>query len=226
MANPAAPADILTMLRSNTTGPVNAAVVAPSVSPPPGVAPMPAVSFEPETGPAIEPAPVYDPAAGFKAAVAAGIEANKPASDQPAPSPQAGAAAPIPAKPVQTAIDAPSFIGSRVRSRTVTLEWPLSYGGKAYEAIVVGRPTTGQLAEYFDRLMAQGEASAALRFPVFFDETGAPIPDALMDALDPDDTDKVMEVVSDFLPVRLRRLQAPQPELSPPPAGGATEPTS
>ncbi|MCJ2051253.1 hypothetical protein [Methylobacterium sp. J-070] len=219
------------MLRTDGPGPMNAATVAPSVSPPPGLAPMPAVSSEPAPAQvpeaAADPAVPFDPAAAFKAYVAASIEANKPAApDQPAPGQQAGAAAPASPVPTQPAIAAPSFIGSRVRSRTVALEWPLSYGGQAYEAIVVARPTTGQLAEYFDRLMAQREASAALRFPVFFDVAGAPIPDALMDALDPDDTDKVMEVVSDFLPSRLRRLQAPQPEPSPPPVGDHTAQTS
>jgi len=40
-----------------------------------------------------------------------------------------------------------------------------------------------------------------------------------MSALDPDDDDRLMEAVSDFLPSRLRRLQAPQPDPSPLPAG-------
>lgn len=196
---PTIPADVATMLTTSGTPVIDAAAAA-GISPPPGI-----VSLAPA------------PAAPVAAAVA-----------EPVPGLQAGAAAPVAlvqAIPAP-ANDVPTFVGNRARSRTIPLEWPLLWQGQLFEAVVVTRPTTGQVSEYFDRLMAQTEASAALRFPVFYDVSGAPVPDMVMDALDPDDSDRLMEALSDFLPGRLRRLQAPPPASSQPGAGEATGPTS
>lgn len=118
------------------------------------------------------------------------------------------------------------IVSDRVRSRRHGLDWPVRYGQRVYEAITVRRPTTVEIAAFFDRLVetAKTDPDAVLQFPVFYDDEGAPIPDAVLAALDDDDRETVMGDLLDFLPARLRRMTEPAP--SSPDAGEATGPTS
>lgn len=90
------------------------------------------------------------------------------------------------------------------------LAWPLDFEGKFYERIVVKRPSTREVGDYYDRLrqLPAGDTKG-LRFPIFYHEDGTPVPDAVLDALDDDDADTLEADIADFLPRRLRVLTLP-----------------
>jgi hypothetical protein len=91
-----------------------------------------------------------------------------------------------------------SFIGSKPRSETVTLEWPVEYKGTVIDQITVRRLTTSEVAAYLENLNAARAAGEKLpRFPIF-DQ-----PDEVIDGLD-DDAEKLNEVALRFLPRRFR----------------------
>ncbi len=127
------------------------------------------------------------------------------------------AVAPVP--PPVSAPESSSFLGDRPREKRISLEWPKAFRGKSYAAITIKRLTVADVAAFIEKL-----DGGKLRFPIFFDDEGAPVPDALLDALDDDDGEVLDREALDFLP---RRFRAP-PEKAPgagsaPSAGAATE---
>ena len=107
----------------------------------------------------------------------------------------------------------PQFVGGKLRSREVLLDWPLRYGGKVYDRITVRRMTTAEVGEFITA--ASGEGSKNARLPMF------DCPSEIIDALDPDDAERVNEVIRDFLPRLLRQADEP-PQAS----GESTSPSS
>jgi hypothetical protein len=97
----------------------------------------------------------------------------------------------------------PQFIGGKPRSREVLLDWPLRYNGKVYDRITVRRMTTAEVGEFITA--ASGENATNARLPMF------DCPSEIVDALDPDDAERVNEVVRDFLPRALRQAEEPRP---------------
>ncbi|MFN3891985.1 MAG: phage tail assembly protein [Beijerinckiaceae bacterium] len=89
---------------------------------------------------------------------------------------------------------APRFVGGPVRSRTVTLEYPLEYDGKLWTEITVRRASAGDV-EAFVAAVQRGENPT---LPM----TDAPA--AVLDALDADDFETVNKAINDFLPRALR----------------------
>jgi hypothetical protein len=96
----------------------------------------------------------------------------------------------------------PQFVGGKPRSREVLLDWPLRYNGKVYDRITVRRMTTAEVGEFITA--ASGENSRDARLPMF------DCPPEVVDALDPDDAERVNEVVRDFLPRALRQAEEPR----------------
>ena len=117
------------------------------------------------------------------------------------------------------------FLSDRPRSKTIDLSWPISFDGRVYQAITLIRLTAGDVSKFQDELEAllRDNPDAALRFPIFRDETGAPIPAAVLDALDDDDRFELDRAAADFLPRRFRGIAEPS---SGPDAGGNIAPTS
>ena len=176
--------------------------------------------------------PDFAPATKAEAAQATGTAA------QPGPAPSAApdASAPVAAVPAALgAIPAPAvkpepprFVGGRLRVLEVELDYPLEYDGVLFEAITLRRPTSAEVGRYFERLaeVAVSDPDAILYFPVFTLADGAEVPGAVLEALDPDDRERVMELAEDFLPGRLLRFRDAQRPASSPPAGDSTEQTS
>ncbi|MGJ4927453.1 phage tail assembly protein [Bradyrhizobium sp. HKCCYLRH3095] len=96
----------------------------------------------------------------------------------------------------------PQFVGGKPRSRVVPLDWPLSYRGKTYDRITVRRMTTGEVGEFI--AAASSEDMKNARLPMF------DCPPEIIDALDPDDAERVNEVIRDFLPRLLRQAGEPR----------------
>ena len=117
------------------------------------------------------------------------------------------------------------FLSDRPRSKTIGLLWPISFNGRNYQAITMIRLTASDVARFQDELEAllRDNPDAALRFPIFRDETGAPVPAEVLDALDDDDRFELDRAAADFLPRRFRGIAEPS---SGPDAGGNTGPTS
>jgi hypothetical protein len=104
-------------------------------------------------------------------------------------------AAPAGAEPVAT------FVSTKPRWRTVPLEWPIEYAGKVYNEITVHRMTTAQIGDF----ISAAEKGAKVMLPMFGDT-----PAAVIDALDPDDSEAVNEAVRSFLPRGMRAETEPQ----------------
>ncbi|MGJ5029048.1 phage tail assembly protein [Bradyrhizobium sp. HKCCYLS2038] len=104
-------------------------------------------------------------------------------------------------EPAQAGPELPRFVGGKPRSRDVLLDWPLQYDGKIYDRITVRRMTTAEVGEFV--AAASTEAGSDMRLPMF------DCPPEIIDALDPDDAEKVNEAVRDFLPRLLRQADAP-----------------
>ncbi len=120
--------------------------------------------------------------------------------------PVSGAATPPPAlKPAATPPSPPSarFLVDRPRSKTRDLSWPVEVGGVEYRQIVVRRLTTGEIGAFVDRVRSTSDG-ADVRFPLFYDVDGNPVGDDVWNALDPDDSDALVEDGNDFLPARFR----------------------
>jgi hypothetical protein len=107
------------------------------------------------------------------------------------------------------------------RMKMFPLAWPVTYHNTRYDQIGLCRMTAKQVADFVVQLGAVGAAdpNAILRFPIFVDATGAPLPDALLDGLDADDADMLNEAAVDFLPRRFR--VNPEPATAPS-SGGTT----
>jgi hypothetical protein len=107
--------------------------------------------------------------------------------------------------------DTPAHItGDRPRAKTVPLEWPVEYAGKVYDAVTLVRLTAGDVIKFSRELETalKNDPDAPVRFPIFKDDSGAPIPDEVLDALDDDDRMTLDEAAVDFLPRRFRALAA------------------
>ena len=122
--------------------------------------------------------------------------------------------------------DPPQFIGGKARHAVISLDYPIEFAGKPYNAIVVRRLTVREVAAYVDTIaeMAKTSPDARVRPPVFADERGEPLPDGLFDALDDDDALRLDEAAEDFLPRRWRDQSAGRS--SSPTDGDASGPTS
>lgn len=155
------------------------------------------------------------------------VPASAPPAVPPAPS-AAVSASPVPsAAPAATPI-APLFVGRADRSRAFPLEYPLEFEGRTYTEIVVRRPNARQVGEFFEEYAAAvtADPGALVYFPVFVDAAGAPIPPAVLDALDDDDRFPIMDAVPDFLPLRLQPFREGGDLGSLPVGGASTAPTS
>jgi hypothetical protein len=97
---------------------------------------------------------------------------------------------------------APRFVGGAARVKTVPLAWPVEYDGKVYDEITIKRLTAREVADFSEKL--EKEKNGALRWPVFVDGEGAPIPDVVLDAIDDDDNLEIQKALIDFLPRRFR----------------------
>lgn len=112
----------------------------------------------------------------------------------------------------------PVFLNAAARRRSVTLQWPLEYDGRVYAEIFIRRLTVAEVAAWVESLKA-GDGNSHM--PIYVDAAGAPIPDAVIDALDDDDGVALDEVVRDFLP---RRFRGQQESVSDPAAGENSAP--
>lgn len=92
------------------------------------------------------------------------------------------------------------FVEASKRWRAVDLEHPVMVGDKLIRTVTVMRMNTAQVAAWYDSI----DPSKMLikRFPMFYDETGARVPDDVIDALDDDDGVRLVEAAADFLPRR------------------------
>ena len=102
------------------------------------------------------------------------------------------------------------IVSERPRAATITLEWPIAYDGRFYATITVARLTAAEVARFQEEIvqLLEGGADAKVRLPLFRDENGELIPDAVMDALDDDDRLALDEAAVSFLPRRFRGLAA------------------
>lgn len=87
------------------------------------------------------------------------------------------------------------ILAVRPRSQTIELEWPVEYDGKTYTQVTVSRMTTEQVSEFVSAAKVLGSKTTLPMFDV---------PGEVIDALDPDDADKVGEAVQSFLPRALK----------------------
>lgn len=83
-------------------------------------------------------------------------------------------------------------------SESVKLDYPIEFDGVVFEAITVRTPNVAVLRE-FARAMRDAPDGVDLRLPMFGDT-----PIAVLDALHPDDDDRLTEVAGRFLPRRFR----------------------
>ncbi len=176
----------------------------------------------------------YEPVSKAKAQAAAALpsaptpEAAAPADAKPAgrrrrkASPSA-APAPAPVNVKAPPPPPPVFVAGRPRSEVFPLDWPLAYEGQTFDSIVMRRPTEGEVGAFMDAFLE----GASVQFPIFYTADDVPVPEPVIAALDPDDRDRILGRLSDFLPARLLRLAA---ALSDPssilPPGATIAPTS
>lgn len=115
-------------------------------------------------------------------------------------------AAPAAAGPASSA-PAPApvvrFLTDKPRRADLVLAWPVELDGVPYRTVTVRRMSVAEVGAFMDALKDAPEG-ASVRFPIFDDERGAPLPDALWDVLDPDDHDALQRAAADFLPARFR----------------------
>lgn len=112
------------------------------------------------------------------------------------------------------------IVAGKARSETVPLEWPVEFAGQTYSEITVSRPNVAQIEAWQDKLAEmrlRDEDTSAERLPMFGDT-----PIAVLRGLDPDDDDRIAEVVERFLPQRYRAEGSKEPA----PPSGNTTPTS
>ncbi len=133
---------------------------------------------------------------------------------------------------------APSFVAGRSREKRIELEWPIEYGGTIYDVITLRRLTVAEVSAFVESVKDLPDGKK-FHWPLFFDDAGAPVPPAVMDALDADDSERLDSEALDFLPRRFRGgpeadHRAPRSEAqsvaaqtdSAPSAGATIEPSS
>jgi hypothetical protein len=114
----------------------------------------------------------------------------------------------------------PRFVDNgRPRFKVVALDWPVEHEGRVFAEVHLVKLTAKEVADFIVAIKDKGDA----RLPIFRDAAGAPIPNAVMDALDDDDKLALDEGAEPFLP---RRFRAALASSSAQPDGAAIEPTS
>jgi hypothetical protein len=113
--------------------------------------------------------------------------------------------------------ETPKFVGGASRFKSIPLAWPLVYGGVLYDHIILQRLTAKEVADWVEDIKEKDE----VRFPIYRDDAGTSIPDAVLDALDDDDRLALDEAAKDFLPRRFRDVEG---DGSGPAAGGTIAP--
>lgn len=98
--------------------------------------------------------------------------------------------------------DAPVYDNAAARFEEVRLDWPFTFEGRRYETITVRRMTMKDVSAFVAKAKEAGPG-ALVHYPMF------DVPDEVLDLLDPDDDDRVSEVVERFLPRRFRSSSAP-----------------
>lgn len=91
------------------------------------------------------------------------------------------------------------FVDEEGRREVVTLLYPLEVDGRIWSEIVVRRTTVAEVRDWTRRVVAAkaaGDDDPNIPLPVF------DAPEAVLDALDPDDEDRLEEVARVFLPRR------------------------
>jgi hypothetical protein len=99
----------------------------------------------------------------------------------------------------------PTFVDPSGRSRAFKLKYPVTVGGRVYSEIYLARLTVGEVAQFLDAV-SNGDKRSAIAWPVYRDESGEALPQAVLNALDDDDGFTVEQGLRDFLPLRLRAL--------------------
>jgi len=115
-----------------------------------------------------------------------------------------------------------------VPDHTVPLIHPVEYAGRTYASITRRRPSSAVLGRWFEQF-TEGAAVPGdpnLNVPIFVDEAGDLVPDAVLGFLDDDDRQIVFEDADRFFPKRLAVALEALTEESPPSSGEPAEPTS
>jgi hypothetical protein len=107
--------------------------------------------------------------------------------------------------------ETPKFINGATRAKSIPLVAPLAYAGKEYRTITLVRLTAGEVARFLKEIetASKDDPNASIRFPIFRDDAGSPVPDIVLDALDDDDKFALDEAATDFLPRRFRGATEP-----------------
>lgn len=135
--------------------------------------------------------------------------------------------APSAAKVAPAPIPQPCFIAP-VPDQTVVLAHPVEYAGRTYGSITKRRPSSAVLGRWFEQF-TDGVAISGdphLNVPIFVDEVGDLVPDAVLGFLDDDDRQTVFEDTERLFPKRLAVALEVLTQDSPPSSGEPAEPTS
>jgi hypothetical protein len=116
-----------------------------------------------------------------------------------------------------SAAPAPVFLNPGAREKAIDLDYPIAYDGRDYARILIRRMTVADVAGFLEACKAAGDGVGDLRFPMFFHPDGTAVPDAVHEAIDPDDQEKLSEATLSFLPRRFRD----EPASATVPAAGA-----
>ena len=97
------------------------------------------------------------------------------------------------------------FVDPSGRSRAFTLKHPVIVDGRTYSEIHLARLTVAEVAQFLEAV-SNADKRSAIAWPVYRDADGAPLPQAVLNALDDDDGFAIEQGLGDFLPLRLRAL--------------------
>ncbi|ACL55614.1 phage tail assembly protein [Methylobacterium nodulans] len=167
-----------------------------------------------------EPAGKAAPEAPQAAPAPAGAKTPRRRKSPPTAAPSAAQAAPAPEAPPPP--EPPVFVGGKPRSAAFPLDFPVQFQGRVYDTVVMRRPTAREVAEFYDALAETGFKG----FPIFYTPEGDRIPFEVIENLDPDDDDRIMERLMDFLPRRMLPHTETPNSVSTPASGETTAPTS
>lgn len=125
------------------------------------------------------------------------------------------------------AIEPPRFVAP-VPDRVEPLAFPVTYAGQVYSSITLRRPSSGVLGRWFEQFADGADAGAELHanVPIFVDDAGELVPDAVLSALDDDDRQKVFADADPFFPRRLALALELLTQGSPPSPGEPAAQTS
>jgi hypothetical protein len=101
--------------------------------------------------------------------------------------------------------ESPAFVDPSGRSRAFKLKYSVTVGGRVYTEIYLARLTVAEVAQFLEAV-SNSDKRSAIAWPVYRDENGEPIPQAVLNALDDDDGFAIEKDLIDFLPLRLRAL--------------------